>query len=61
MYYTLVVKIYQSFEDLAYVHGYQILWELSEPFADSVQGPILAESKESNTRKDFESVKHNAL
>ena len=22
MYYTLVVQIYQSFEDLAYIHGY---------------------------------------
>jgi len=36
MYYTLIVKIYQSFEDLAYVHGHQILRKLSKPFADSV-------------------------
>jgi len=36
MYYTLVVKIHQSFKDLAYVHGYKILWKLSKPFADGV-------------------------
>lgn len=30
MYHSLVVQVYQTFQGLGDIHGYQILWELAE-------------------------------
>jgi hypothetical protein len=48
---TLVMEVYKTIENLRYVDGDQVFWELSESLADVVQRAVLAESSEGRSEK----------
>ena len=47
---TLIVQVYQSFQDLRNIDRYEVFWKLSKAFADVVEGAVFTESNRHQRR-----------